>query len=128
MRGPKTELMKKVDQYCRGCKAEVYAGICRPWLYLTFQSGGMLVTARVNLEGGLLGPLVYWIRSLVSLPKIMGASDQDRSLFDDLCEGSHEGLVERSGKHERSGHDTKRSIVTREFGNPLARPMRQSGR
>ena len=36
-----------------------------PWLYLTFRSGGMLVMARVNLEGGLLGPLVYWIRSLV---------------------------------------------------------------
>jgi len=77
VRGPKTELMKKVDQYCRGCKAEVYAGICRPWLYLTFRSGGMLVTARVNLEGGLLGPLVYWIRSLVPFPKIMGASEQD---------------------------------------------------
>merc|ERR1712157_550535 len=60
-----------------GCIAEVYAGICRPWLYLTFRSGGLLVTARVNLEGGLLGPLVYWLRNLVSLPKIMGASDQD---------------------------------------------------
>ena len=55
MRGPKTELMKKVDQYCRGCKAEVYAGICRPWLYLTFRSGGMLVTAFFNLAGGLFG-------------------------------------------------------------------------
>ena len=86
------------------------------------------MTAFLTSREDCLGPLVYWLRSLVSLPKIMGASDQDRSLFDDLCEGSHEGLVERSGKHERSGHDTKRSIVTREFGNPLARPMRQSGR
>ena len=55
----------------------VYRSQVRDQVYLTFQSGGMLVTARFNLEGGLLGPLVYWIRSLVSLPKIMGASDQD---------------------------------------------------
>jgi len=60
------------------------------------------VTARFNLEGGLLGPLVYWIRSLVSLPKIMGASDQDRSLFNDLCERGHEGLVGRSGSQREA--------------------------
>ena len=62
----------------------------------------MLVTARVDLEGGLLGPLVYWLRSLVSLPKIMGASDQDRSLFNDLCERGHEGLVGRSGSQREA--------------------------
>merc|ERR1719145_407978 len=105
VRGPETELMKKVDQYCRGCTVEVYAGICRPWLYLTFRSGGMLVTARVNLEGGLLGPLVYWIRSLVSLPKIMGASDQDRSLFNDLCEG-------KSRRTSRAQRESKNGTVT----------------
>merc|ERR1711933_672663 len=38
-----------------GCKAEVYAGICRPWLYLTFRSGGMFDSLFFNLAGGLFG-------------------------------------------------------------------------
>ena len=66
--------------------------------------------------------------NLLTVGAVKSNIDQDRSLFDDPCEGSHEGLVERSGKHERSGHDTKRSIVTREFGNPLARSMEEFGR
>merc|ERR1719145_555216 len=50
-----SNILKKVDQYCRGCKAEVYAGICRPWLYLTFRSGGMFDGLFFNLAGGLFG-------------------------------------------------------------------------
>jgi len=50
-----------------------------------------------------LGPLVYWIKSLVSLPKIMGASEQDWSFWMIYVIGLLEALAKRSYAKSRVG-------------------------
>ena len=59
------------------------------------------MTARVNLEGGLFGAFGLLDKeSRVPFPRSWGRVTRI-GLFDDLCERGHEGLVNRSGKHER---------------------------